>query len=218
MSATPTLTLSGVYAAKVYSTADPLHTGRIQMLIPQIFQDTPMQIWAPPLSSGGQVPPVGSVVWCLFQGGDPSYPVYAPPQKLATALAAVEHVASGSINLPARTLWSPLPPPGPLSGVVHLDEATRILVSFATYLDTNVNNNEIRLALDASGANVSPAGSRPEHTLRAGAKQPIASTVGLTYVLDAQPGDTTVELRYTAASSGGTASDILVTLVALGTI
>jgi hypothetical protein len=74
-----TTSYPGVYAARVYSTSDPAHTGRIQMLIPQIFGVAPVKIWAPPLSAGGGVPNVGDMVWCIFQGGDQSYPTYLPP-------------------------------------------------------------------------------------------------------------------------------------------
>ena len=69
---------NGVYPAKVYSIADPLQLGRIQMYVPQIFQDNPVTIWAPPLFAGGATPNLGDVVWCQFQGGDSSYPTYLP--------------------------------------------------------------------------------------------------------------------------------------------
>lgn len=75
---TTTQTYPGVYAAKVFSTADPLNQGRVQMLIPQIFGSTPVLIWAPSLIPNLPVPAVGAVVWAMFQGGEPSYPVYFP--------------------------------------------------------------------------------------------------------------------------------------------
>ena len=68
----------GVYPAKVYSIADPSSLGRIQMFIPQVFGEIPVKIWAPSCISGGLVPAVGTIVWCIFQGGDPSYPTYLP--------------------------------------------------------------------------------------------------------------------------------------------
>jgi Type VI secretion system/phage-baseplate injector OB domain len=76
---TPTpATYGGVYPAKVYANNDPTHAGRIQMYIPQIFGAHPVKIWAPSCIAAGEVPEVGTVVWCLFQGGDPAYPVYIP--------------------------------------------------------------------------------------------------------------------------------------------
>lgn len=95
----------GVYAAKVFSTADPSGTGCIQMYVPQIFGTAPVKIWAPPCIPGGDVPLVGSIVWCIFQGGDPSYPTYLPP---APAAASVQYtlttdfsVAAGAGNVTA---------------------------------------------------------------------------------------------------------------------
>src|SRR5215469_5163845 len=79
VSPTPT-TAPGVYPAKVYATNDPLHKSRIQMYIPQIYGSQPVRIWAPPISQAASIPVVGSVVWCLFQGGDPTYPTYLPQQ------------------------------------------------------------------------------------------------------------------------------------------
>jgi len=70
----------GVYAAKVYANNDPLHQHRIQMYIPQVFGVQPVKIWAPPVTQVAAVPAVGSVVWCLFQGADSSYPTYLPQQ------------------------------------------------------------------------------------------------------------------------------------------
>lgn len=75
----------GVYPAKVYSNSDPMGTGRIQMWIPQVFGGIPVKIWAPCCMANGAVPNVGDVVWCLFQGGDPAYPVYIPPYTIPPA-------------------------------------------------------------------------------------------------------------------------------------
>ena len=69
---------AGVYPAQVYANTDPQKKYRIQMYIPQIFGTLPVKIWAPCLSQVTSVPPVGSLVWCLFQGGDPAYPTYLP--------------------------------------------------------------------------------------------------------------------------------------------
>ena len=71
--------MPGAYPAQVYSITDPLNQGRIQMYIPQIFGNHPVQIWAPPLYRDGGSPNVGDLVWCVFQGGDSSYPTYIPP-------------------------------------------------------------------------------------------------------------------------------------------
>jgi len=85
VSAPAPTTYPGVYPAKVYANNDPTNTGRIQMWIPQIFGSSPVRIWAPPLINAS-APAVGSIVWCLFQGGDPSYPTYLPsPDEIPVA-------------------------------------------------------------------------------------------------------------------------------------
>jgi Type VI secretion system/phage-baseplate injector OB domain len=71
-------TFPGVYLAKVYSVSDPLGVGRIQMYIPQIYGQMPVNIWAPPLSAGASTPAVGDLVWCMFHGGDSSFPTFLP--------------------------------------------------------------------------------------------------------------------------------------------
>ena len=79
-SSADTSVLAGVYPAQVYSNTDPQNRNRIQMYIPQVFGNHPVQIWAPSLLSQVPAPPsVGSLVWCLFTGGDPAYPTYLPP-------------------------------------------------------------------------------------------------------------------------------------------
>ena len=94
-SPTPTK-YGGVYPAKVYATNDPKNAGRIQMYIPQIFGAQPVKIWAPPLVAGNIPPTVGTIVWCLFQGGDPAYPTYLPPLNPASgAFGSGAHGSDG---------------------------------------------------------------------------------------------------------------------------
>jgi hypothetical protein len=69
----------GVYSAQVYANNDPAHKYRIQMFIPQVYGTMPLKVWAPPLAQAASVPALGSVVWCIFQSGDPAYPTYVPP-------------------------------------------------------------------------------------------------------------------------------------------
>jgi len=80
MTAMP-IAFSGMYAAKIHSTADPLNQGRVLLIIPQVFGSTPIQVWAPPAAalSGNPLPAPGTTVWCAFQGGDSAYPVWFPP-------------------------------------------------------------------------------------------------------------------------------------------
>jgi hypothetical protein len=83
------------------------------MYIPQIFGTMPVKIWAPPLVAGSMVPAVGAVVWCMFQGGDPSYPTYLPPVPPgAGAIPAggtTNQVLAKNSNTNYDTKWSPAP-------------------------------------------------------------------------------------------------------------
>ena len=116
----------GVYPAKVYSTADPSGTGCIQMYIPQIFGSMPVKIWAPPCVLGGGVPAVGDIVWCLFQGGDPSYPTYLPPLPRPSPVP----VPAGRLSFPAQTIGT---------------SVTQLVSSIVTYIENGmaVSNNAL---------------------------------------------------------------------------
>lgn len=72
------VTRPGAYRAVVLSTADPRSSGRVRVQVPQVSGDAPTD-WVPPAQSGAAVPAVGQVVWVVYEGGDPSYPVYVPP-------------------------------------------------------------------------------------------------------------------------------------------
>lgn len=69
--------LPGVYYGKVKTNRDPLGQNRIQMLIPQVL-GTATSNWAPPVGipTGSGSPPLGSIVYAAFLGGDRNHPVY----------------------------------------------------------------------------------------------------------------------------------------------
>jgi hypothetical protein len=66
----------GIYRGSVMNTADPLMKGRIQVSVPAIAAVAGS--WAMPCRAYGSTarPPVGTVVWVMFEGGDPSCPVW----------------------------------------------------------------------------------------------------------------------------------------------
>ena len=69
----------GVYRGSVHSTKDPLKKRRIRVLVPQILGEAPTE-WAWPMDSTGShqsTPAVGQGVWVMFEGGDPSFPLWA---------------------------------------------------------------------------------------------------------------------------------------------
>ena len=68
----------GLYRGIVYRNDDPDKRSRLQLKVPQIFADQPTG-WAwssGDNGTGGQVPAVGAGVWVMFEGGDPSFPVW----------------------------------------------------------------------------------------------------------------------------------------------
>jgi hypothetical protein len=65
----------GVYRAIVIDNKDPLDKKRLKLQIPQIFL-TEITGWSWPGSSVFFIPVIGSTVWAMFEGGDPSFPVW----------------------------------------------------------------------------------------------------------------------------------------------
>jgi uncharacterized protein involved in type VI secretion and phage assembly len=72
----------GKYRGSVFNNLDPLQTGRIMAIVPDISGVIPTT-WAMPcvpvagLNSGiFTVPPVGSGVWIEFEQGDPERPIW----------------------------------------------------------------------------------------------------------------------------------------------
>jgi phage gp45-like len=66
----------GIYRGNVVNTTDPTMKGRIQVSVPAVAAAT--NGWATPCREYGStaVPRVGSMVWVMFEGGDPSHPVW----------------------------------------------------------------------------------------------------------------------------------------------
>lgn len=67
----------GIYMATVVNNSDPTASRRVIAQVPQVF-GMAYSNWAmaavPSTNSTG--PPVGTVVFVMFLGGDPDYPVY----------------------------------------------------------------------------------------------------------------------------------------------
>jgi len=80
----PRTPLFGLYKAVVINNVDPQDAGRVQIALPSV-PGFPAGVWAAAATPGSPnspavAPAVGSEVWVKFQGGDPSYPVWAPRQ------------------------------------------------------------------------------------------------------------------------------------------
>lgn len=69
----------GVYRGVVTQIDDPLNKGRVKMQVPQVLaSSTTNWAWGVSHVSGEwpTPPPIGQGVWVMFEGGDPSYPVW----------------------------------------------------------------------------------------------------------------------------------------------
>lgn len=72
----------GMYRGIVFNNQDPQNLGRIQITVPQVLGEV-VSGWAAPCApyTGMQaglfaIPPVGAGVWCSFEAGDPSRPIW----------------------------------------------------------------------------------------------------------------------------------------------
>lgn len=72
----------GKYRGTVVNNIDPMLTGRIQAIVPDVSQVAPTSWCMPCLPMTGvqagivTVPPVGAGVWIEFERGDPDYPIW----------------------------------------------------------------------------------------------------------------------------------------------
>jgi hypothetical protein len=67
----------GIYRGVVVDTCDPLDQGRLKLRIPQVLFEA-ITDWSPGQFSAGSTPDLkpGDNVWVMFEGGDPSFPVW----------------------------------------------------------------------------------------------------------------------------------------------
>jgi hypothetical protein len=69
----------GIYRGTVVSSKDPLTKRRIKVTVPQVLGEEPTD-WSWPMDSAGayfKPPEVGQGVWVMFEGGDPSFPIWS---------------------------------------------------------------------------------------------------------------------------------------------
>jgi len=66
----------GIYRGSVVNSMDPLMQGRLQVIVPSVAATAGG--WAMPCRDykSMSVPPVGTAVWVMFEGGNTSYPVW----------------------------------------------------------------------------------------------------------------------------------------------
>jgi hypothetical protein len=86
MSANPGRQYFGKYRGTVVNNIDPEMRGRILAMVPDVLGPVPSTWCEPCVPLAGPtgppmgtyfVPPIGAGVWIEFEGGDPSYPIFA---------------------------------------------------------------------------------------------------------------------------------------------
>jgi uncharacterized protein involved in type VI secretion and phage assembly len=77
-----TATYYGKYRGTVVNNVDPMMTGRIQAIVPDV-SSVALTSWAMPclpmagIQTGSvAIPPIGAGVWMEFERGDPDYPIW----------------------------------------------------------------------------------------------------------------------------------------------
>ncbi len=120
----------GKYSGTVVNNIDPMQTGRIQAIVPDVSKVIPTT-WAKPcvpvagLQMGSYfIPPIGAGVWIEFEQGDPNYPIWVGcwwgSAAEVPALALAGNPASPSIvfqtQLQNSLVISDLP--GPAGGIM----------------------------------------------------------------------------------------------------
>lgn len=99
------MTWPGAYQGVIVSTADPQGAGRVRLQVPQV-SGTALTPWAAPAQQGAGTPAVGQVVWVVYQGGDPSYPVYIPPVPPVPVWQTDSSAVIGGMTLGSGTVVS----------------------------------------------------------------------------------------------------------------
>jgi hypothetical protein len=104
--------------------------------------------------------------------------------------------------------WTAVPGTGPYGLTLAEDQDMMFVLSLNA--DSMVNNNQIQVGLDLSGATTVAVGSKPEQVLLIGGKQQVQATVEVTFVQHVAAGTTNVALKYTAQANSGQLSAMAV--------
>jgi len=119
----------GKYRGKVMNNVDPQQQGRIQVSVPAIFGDIPLN-WAMPCSpyAGMQnaffaIPPLQANVWVEFEGGNSEKPIWSgcfwgTGEVPALALATPTTVPHFLLQTTAQTTFLLSDAPGPTGGIM----------------------------------------------------------------------------------------------------
>lgn len=173
--------MPGAYSAKVEYINDPTQTGRIKVRIPVLYgmpSDTKTENlpWARPcLPFGGghdygayAIPPVGSTVWVIFEGGNIEYPIWigtwpgipTEPQTMLRDSNKKLPERPVSMSPDLNTTWQSAPgPDGPVEGLIQVDSRPERYVVFkspkgAAVLIEDRDEAEFLQIVDRGGQNL----------------------------------------------------------------
>lgn len=131
----------GVYRATVFNNVDPLQSGRIQVIVPDVSGVIP-STWAMPCvpMTGRQagiytVPTIGSGVWVQFEAGDPDYPVWtggwwaSAAEVPALALAGLPVSPSIVLQTAGQNMVVISDVPGPAGGIMIRCGASTVMIN-----------------------------------------------------------------------------------------
>jgi hypothetical protein len=88
----------GLYRGIVADNSDPLNRGRLKVRVPQVLFDATTD-WCPgEFSPGAGLPTieVGTEIWVMFEGGDPSFPVWTGTVDSVDPLFDLEFLDAGT--------------------------------------------------------------------------------------------------------------------------
>jgi len=132
----------GVYRGTVHSSKDPLNKRRVRLQVPQVLGDQPTEwAWGKDGSAHTVEPPtIGQGVWVMFEGGDPSFPVWV-------GTFGSHQAKGGQVNIkpfPKGTYPKTIKTKPSPNGGVELDLVATV-IAIANKLE------EVRLSLNAHG-------------------------------------------------------------------
>jgi hypothetical protein len=96
----------GIYRGVVVDNCDPLNQGRLRFRVPQVLFDA-VATWSP---SSNQFnpdipsPEIGTNIWVMFEGGDPSYPVWVGTVESTAPSPSTGYPVPGNVD--AGTAYS----------------------------------------------------------------------------------------------------------------
>lgn len=120
----------GKYRGTVVNNVDPLQTGRIQVIVPDVSAILPTSWALPAYPVGGvqyglvAIPLVGAGVWVEFEQGNPDYPIWtgcfygSAAEMPAMALAVPPAVPGITLQTPLQNSLTVSDTPGPTGGIL----------------------------------------------------------------------------------------------------